>query len=78
MTRLLALKHAPNLVFRAILAAIMPFMSARNKHAEFTNEKIKVRLSDDSDRRDFITPIMKCVRTRPPNSDAVKDRSSFY
>lgn len=64
MTYLLALKHAPSLVFTAILAAIMPFLKARNKHAEFTNERIKIRLSDESDRRDFITPILKYVRTR--------------
>lgn len=72
MTRLLALKHAPNLVFRLILAAIMPFMSARNRHAEFTNEKIKIRLSDDTDRRDFITPIMKYVRSRLSKLHKVK------
>ncbi len=68
MTYLLALKHAPNLVFKTVLAAIMPFLNARNKHAEFTNEKIKIRLSDDTDRRDFITPILKYVRTRSQNS----------
>ena len=61
MTCLLAIKHAPSLVFKIILAAIMPFLNARNKHAEFTNEKIKMRLSDDRDRKDFITPILKYV-----------------
>ncbi len=68
MTYLLALKHAPNLVFKTVLATIMPFLKARNKHAEFTNEKIKIRLSDGTDRRDFITPILKYVRTRSQSS----------
>lgn len=63
MTYLLAFKHAPNIIFKTVLAAIMPFLNARNKHAEFTNEKIKIRLSDDRDKRDFITPILKYVTT---------------
>ncbi|ERF75985.1 hypothetical protein EPUS_01351 [Endocarpon pusillum Z07020] len=59
MTYLLALKHAPEFIFKAVLAMIMPSLAARREHAEFTNEKIKIRLSDEADRRDFITPILK-------------------
>jgi len=59
MTLLLALKHAPKLLFRVTVAIILPFMGARREHAEFTNDKIKIRLSDPRDRSDFITPILK-------------------
>jgi aspirochlorine biosynthesis cytochrome P450 monooxygenase len=59
MTYLLALKHAPVIIYRAVVAAAMPFLNARREHAEFTNKRIKVRLATVSDRRDFITPILK-------------------
>lgn len=66
MTYLLALKHAPDLVFKALVILIMPFLSTRREHQEFTNEKIKIRLSDNTERRDFITPILKYVITPFP------------
>ncbi|KAL9122683.1 MAG: hypothetical protein Q9187_000769 [Circinaria calcarea] len=59
MTYLLALKHAPGFVFNLIVAIVMPFLNTRREHQMFTNEKIKVRLSDQTERRDFITPIIK-------------------
>ena len=77
MTCLLALKHAPSFIFKIVLAAIMPFLNARNEHAEFTNEKIKIRLSDDRVRRDFINPILKYMRTRPPTATEGKFSETF-
>lgn len=59
MTYLLALKHAPSPVFKAVVAAITPFLAARSKHAAFTNEKISLRLAEKTERSDFITPILK-------------------
>ena len=70
MTYLLALKHAPEYVFKIVMAMVMPLLGARREHAEFTNEKIKMRLSDKTERRDFITPILKYVKTPFPNVES--------
>ena len=80
MTFLLALKHAPYLVYKTVVAIVMPFLSVRREHQEFTNDKIRDRLSDEIERSDFITPILKCVMLllKPPTTANVFKRFAEY
>ncbi|KAF5875949.1 putative toxin biosynthesis cytochrome p450 protein [Botrytis fragariae] len=59
MTYLLAFKHFPTIVYDTGLILIKPFLSQRRQHAEFTIDQVNIRLTQETDRKDFITPILK-------------------